>query len=141
MSYRLIKGKGEKEQPGESSCQTALQATELKVALGYLERFFEDHKTETAKNFSSLETKLDRKCEELKKEIEKHAEEIKYNFESRLKELKGEIEKQDEKLESVDEKVQTLKNGLTALFARFGILFSAVCTAGMLFVQYLLDKF
>lgn len=138
MNYKLIKGKRENE---ESSCQTALQATELKVSLGYLEKFFEGHKQDTAQNFSNLENKLDRKVEELKTEIKNHAEQLKYDFESRIKELKKDIEKQDEKLESVDDKVQTIKNGLTALFARFGILFSAVCTAFMLLAQYLLDKF
>lgn len=134
MSYKLIRGKEEKE---ESSCQTALQTTELKVSLGYLEKFFEGHKKDTAKNFSNLEKKVD----ELKEEIKRHAEELKYDFENRIRELKKDIEKQDEKLEGVDEKVQTLKNGLTALFARFGILFSAVCTGFMLLAQYLLDKF
>lgn len=138
MSYKLIKGKEEKE---ESSCQTALQTTELKVSLGYLEKFFEGHKKDTAQNFSNLEKKLEKKADELKEEIKRHAEELKYNFENRIRELKKDIERQDEKLEGVDEKVQTLKNGLTALFARFGILFSAVCTGGMLLAQYLLDKF
>lgn len=119
----------EKESKDNSPCQTSVQASVLEVRVEKIEEILNEHKRNTEKNFESLHRKIESGISELKEDNNK-------NFDG----MKAALEKQEEKLAKVEEKVDNIKNSLTALIAKFGIVFSFLASMSMLGLNYLVEK-
>lgn len=129
MSGFMILRDKEKESKDNSPCQTSVQASVLKVQVEKIEEILNEHKRNTEKSFDSLDKKIETGLSGLKEDINK-------NFDG----MKAALEKQEEKLAKVEEKVDNIKNSLTALIAKFGIVFSFLASMSMLGLNYLVEK-
>lgn len=125
----IVRDRQKKKPKEESPCQTSVDVAVLEVQVENIEDILKEHKKTTEKGFESLDKKIEKNLSELKENINK-------NFE----EMKSALKKHEEKLEKVEEKVDGLKNNLTALIAKSGIVFSFLASLGMLGLNYLVEK-
>lgn len=126
----IVRGKTQKNQNEENPCHTALQTSVLEVKVENIERTLEEHKKFSEKHFDLLEKKLDNKFDKFEASVEKQ-----------FNELKNDFRVHEEKLEDVEEKINQLKNSFTVLVTKFGILFSFLCSLGVMGLNFVMDKF
>lgn len=95
----------------------------------------------TEQNLIKLEKTTEKHFDELNQKLDKRFLEIKDEFRHNLQDIKKEIHTQTTKLNEIEDKVDHIKNGLTAVVAKFGLVFSALCSIGLIAINFFIDKF
>lgn len=126
----IVRDEKRQDEKKDASCNAALKTTVLEVKMENVENVLKEHKKNSEKHFDLLENKIDNKIDKLET-----------TFKEEFKELKEIFQEYEEKLENVEEKVNQLKNSFTALVTKFGILFSFLCSLGVMGLNFVMDKF
>lgn len=128
--FTIIKDKKSQDEKKDISCNTALKTSVLEVKMENIENALKEHKKNSEKHFDLLENKIDNKFDKLET-----------TFKEEFKELKENFREYEEKLEKVEEKINQLKNSFTVLVTKFGIMFSFLCSLGIMGLNFVMDKF